>query len=77
MVLEFEGADAAGAALGGLLLGEPGFLVVELVAQAIELGIDAVVNQAPFREAQRRGVEQLVAQFSGEGIQFGPGTRQG
>ena len=32
VVLELEGGDAAGAPFGGLLLGQPGVLVVELVA---------------------------------------------
>jgi hypothetical protein len=50
VVLEFEGADAAEAALLSLLLGQPGVLVVELVAQLVEAGVDAVVDQAALCE---------------------------
>ena len=77
VVLEFESGNAAGAALGGLLLGQPGVLVVELVAQVVQQRIHAVVDQAAFGEAQRRGVEQGVAQLGGQGLKLRPGAGQG
>ena len=48
VVLQAQGGDAAGPALAGLLLGQPGVLVIELVAQAIEAAVDAIVDQAAF-----------------------------
>ena len=77
MVLQFQRVDAAGPPLGLLLLGQPGVLIVEPVAQGIELGIDAVVDQAALREAEGWGVEQLVAQLRSQGRQFRPGSAQG
>ena len=77
VVLEPQVGVAAGAALARLLLGQPGVLVVELVAQAIEEGVHTVVDQASFAEAQGRGVEQVVAQFGRQGGQFRPGLAQG
>ena len=44
VVLEPQVGVAAGAALAGLLLGQPAVLVVELVAKAIEQRVDAVVD---------------------------------
>ena len=50
MVLEFEAGEAAEPALLRFLLGQPGVLVVELVAQLIEGRINAVVEQAALGE---------------------------
>ncbi len=77
MVLEPQVGVAASAALARLLLGQPGVLVVELVAQAIEEGVHTVVDQASFAEGHGRGVEQVVAQFGRQGGQLGPGLAQG
>ena len=77
VVLQFQGADAAGTALGGFLLGQPAVLVVELVAQPIEQGVDAVMNQAALGQGQRWGVEQHVAQLGRQGFQRRPGPGQG
>ena len=77
MVLEFEGADAAEPPLLGLLAGQPGVLVVELVAQPIEGRVDAVVDQAALTEGKGWGIEQGVAQVGGQGLELGPGPGQG
>ena len=77
VVLEFEGGDATGLALERLLAPQPSVLVVELVAQAIELGIDTVVDQAPFTDGERGCVEQVVAQQGRDRFQLGPGLGQG
>ena len=50
MVLQAQVVVAAALTLQTLLLGQPGVLIVELVAQAIEQGVDAVVDQAAFAE---------------------------
>ena len=50
MVLEFEAGEAAEPALLRFLEGQPGVLVVELVAQVVEAWIDAVVDQAAIGE---------------------------
>ena len=57
VVLEFEAGEAAEPALLGFLLGQPGVLVVELVAQLIEGRINAVVEQAALGEGEGWGVE--------------------
>ena len=66
-VLELEGRAAAGVPFGGLLLGQPGVLVVELVAQAIELRVHAVLDQAPFAPARGCGVQQHLPQLHRKG----------
>ena len=77
VVLEFQGADPAVPPFRLLLLSQPGVLVIQLVAQTIELGVHAVVDQSSLRQGQRWGLQQLVPQFSGEGIEFVPRSRQG
>ena len=77
VVLEFEGGDAAGAALRQLLLRQPGVLIVELVAQAIELRVHPVVDQAPLAQAQGRRVHQHVAQLRRQLLQLRPRLAQG
>ena len=77
VILELEGADAAGAALGGLQVGQPGVLVVELVAQIVQKWIHGVVDQAALGEGEGRGVEQGVAQLGGQLGQLWPGAGQG
>ena len=77
VVLEFQGADPAVPPFRLLLLSQPGVLVIQLVAQTIELWVHAVVDQSSLRQGQRWGLQQLVPQFSGEGIEFVPRSRQG
>ena len=77
VVLQAQGGDAAGPAFAGLLLGQPGVLVIELVAQAIEAAVDAIVDQAPFGEGQGRRVHQAVAHQGRQLGQVGPGPGQG
>ena len=69
VVLQTEIGVAAQLTFLLFLFSQPAVLIVELVAQAIEQGIDAVVDQAPLAQAQRRGVDQLVADRLSQGQQ--------
>ena len=77
VVLETQVGVAAGLAFQGFLFGQPPILVVELIAQAIQHRIDAVVDQAAFAEAQRRRRHQLMTQFRSQVGQLRPGLSQG
>jgi hypothetical protein len=48
VVLEPQVGIAAGLTLQGFLVGQPGLLLVEAVAQAVEHRVDPVVDQPPF-----------------------------
>ena len=61
MVLQTQVADAAELFLQTLLLGQPGVLVIELIAQAIQQRIHSVVDEPAFAEGERRSIHQGMA----------------
>ena len=61
VVLQLQGGDTAALALLLLLIGKPGVLIIQLVAQPIKERVNPVVDQSAFTEAQRWGLQQLVA----------------
>ena len=69
-MLQPQGADPAQLSLLMFLLREPGILVIELVAEAVEQGVDAVVNQTPFTKGERRRFQQGVTHGCGEVLQL-------
>ena len=65
VVLQPQVAVAAQPALLLLLLAQPGVLIIQLIAQAIEQGVDAVLDQAAFGERERWRIHQGVADAAG------------
>ena len=53
-VLQVQGAGTAHLLIMLLILSEPGDLIIELVAEAIDFGLNTIVKQTPFAEGQQR-----------------------
>ena len=76
VVLQAQVAVAAALPFQALLLGQPGVLIIELVAQAIQQRVHPVVDQAAFTEGERRGVHQGMADLAGQIAEGGIGDQQ-
>ena len=64
VVLQTQVVVAAAFALQPFLFSQPGVLIVQLVAQAIEQRVHPVVDEAAFTEGERRGVHQGMADLA-------------